>query len=63
MPEPMFKGPLFPSKAKRPRSLNASAPIARGVIDEEDFIDQRSGRPTRKDLEMQRKRKEIKEDA
>ena len=57
-PTRLFKGPLFPSKAKRPQPLNAADPVGRGVIDEEDFTNREAGRPTRKDLEMQRKSKE-----
>jgi hypothetical protein len=56
-----FKGPLFPrSKAKKPTETFADSPVGRGVINEEDFTNQKAGRPTRKDLELQRKSKEVK---
>ena len=61
---PIFKGPLFSHrKSKRPNETLTAFPVARGVVDEEDFLNQKAGRPTRKDLEMQRKSKEGKEDA
>ena len=61
MPQ-IFKGPLFPHrKSKRSNEVLASDPVAHGNINEEDFTNQKTGRPTRKDLEMQRKRKESKD--
>lgn len=58
-PTRLFKGPLFPHRtSKRPQPLNAADPVARGVIDEEDFTNRKAGRPTRKDLEAQRRGKE-----
>lgn len=49
---PIFKGPLFVSRrtaTKRQRALTA-LPVARGVINEQDFLAQRSGRPTRDEV-------------
>lgn len=46
---PIFKGPIFVyhrTAAKRQRSLTA-LPVAHGVVNEQDFLEQRSGRPTR----------------
>ena len=55
-----FKGPMFHSPSNRARALTA-LPVAHGVIGEDDFLNQKLGRPTRKDLELQRKSKEGKE--
>lgn len=60
---PIFKGPIFaPPRAatKRQRALT-DLPVARGVVNEQDFL-QGSGRPTRDDVK-QGKAKESKEDA
>lgn len=51
---PIFKGPIFAShrqhyKAKQ-RAFTA-LPVARGVVNEQDFLEQRSGRPTRHNLD------------
>jgi hypothetical protein len=59
-----FKGPLFaPHRKVKPSTETlASSPVAHGNIDEEDFLSKRTGRPTRKDLDMQRKDKEGKDE-
>lgn len=65
MPTHFFKGPTFYSPSNRARALNSptALPVAHGNIDEEDFTNQKAGRPTRKSLEMQRKRKESKDES
>lgn len=57
---PIFKGPLFASRRasmKRQRALT-DLPVARGVVNEQDFLEQRSGRATRCEV----KQGKIKED-
>jgi len=59
----LFKGPLFPSRRNtKPTRTLTDLPVGRGNIDESDFLNEKSGRPTRKDLDMQRKCKENKKD-
>jgi hypothetical protein len=57
-PTRLFKGPLFlPSNHARAlhEPLNAADPVAHGNIDEEDFLNRKAGRPTRKDMEATKK--------
>jgi len=46
MPAPIFKGPLFPARKAKQRAFT-DLPVAHGVINERDFLAQRSGRATR----------------
>jgi len=52
----MFKGPLFTRRARRNTEPLTDRPVARGVVNEEDFA--KSVRPTRKDLEKRREGKD-----
>ena len=61
-PTRLFRGPLFPGKSGNIKVTLTGSPVAHGNIDSEDFTNRKAGRPTRKDLEAQRKRKEGKED-
>lgn len=49
MPAPIFKGPLFPARKARQRTLTA-LPVARGVVNEQDFLAVRAERPTRDEV-------------
>lgn len=57
---PIFKGPLFVSHraaTKRQRVLT-DLPVARGVVNEQDFLAVRPGRPTRVDVKQGKDRDE-----
>lgn len=57
---PIFKGPLFASHrtaTKRQRSFTA-LPVARGVVNEQDFLLQGPGRPTRDEVKQGKDREQ-----